>query len=153
MAELLDRDPNLRTSPETLSRLTASIEVCSLQRHAGRARCIGEGNIQFTELWPVRNSLIRNALAALAAIIYAVCVLSLHQERVARFAIEEDGPIPVALSHFLYGSEGGLVDSGLIHYFEKDAADLPAEEAVERAAHGAAPRTRLLVMPLDGDLT
>ena len=44
-----------------------------------------------------------------------------------------------------------MVDSGLIHYFGKDAADLPAEEAVERAAHGAAPRTRLLVMPLDGE--
>jgi len=51
-----------------------------------------------------------NAPAVLSFVVFAFAVLSLHQERSIPFVIEENGPIPVALSHFLFGAAGGLVD-------------------------------------------
>jgi hypothetical protein len=87
-----------------------------------------------------------NALAALSFVVFAFAVLSLHQERSIPFVIEENGPFPVVLSHFLFGASGGLVDSSLSNFFWRDVPGVPAEEAVERAidrtfvqAHDLAP--------------
>jgi hypothetical protein len=74
-----------------------------------------------------------NGLAALSFLVFAFAVLSLHQERSIPFAIEETGPIPVALSHVLFGAPRGLVDSGMSNFFWRDVLGIPAEEAVERA--------------------
>jgi hypothetical protein len=52
--------------------------------------------------------------AALACFtVFALAAVGLHQERADHFGVEEQGPIPAALSHVLYGAPVGLVDSGL----------------------------------------
>ena len=66
-----------------------------------------------------------------------------------RFSVEEEGPIPAALSHLLFGAPVGFADTGLLRYFKTSTAG-SAAEAIERAAHGEAMRTHILQMPLDG---
>jgi hypothetical protein len=66
-----------------------------------------------------------------------------------RFSVEEEGPIPAALSHLLFGAPVGFADTGLLRYFRTSTAG-SAAEAVERAAHGEAVPTHVRQMPLDG---
>lgn len=74
----------------------------------------------------------------------------LHQDQSVRFEIEEDGPLPAAMSHRLYGAPLGLINSGFIQYFTKDAAELSVGQAVEQAARGAASQTHVLSISMDG---
>jgi len=47
--------------------------------------------------------------AALACFtVFALAAVGLHQERADHFGVEEQGPIPAALSHVLYGAPGEL---------------------------------------------
>jgi len=96
------------------------------------------------------HAFVRTAVVALSFIAYALAVASLHQERAVQFAVEEDGPIPVALSHRLFGSPLGLIDSGLTDYFRKKATGISAEVAVEQAVDGAATETHALAISSDG---
>lgn len=100
------------------------------------------------------RTFFRNVLAVLSFAIYAAGVLSLHQERTTQFLVEQDGPFPVVISHWLYGAPFGLVDSGLRQFLTKDInskiSEATAEKLVERAFQGAAPETHELVFPATG---
>ena len=80
---------------------------------------------------------IANALAALSFIIFATAALSLHQWRSIPFAVEQNGPFPVVLSHFLLGAPPGLVDSGLRDFFWQGSRYATADEALNRAVREA----------------
>src|SRR5580704_3842437 len=73
-----------------------------------------------------------NALAVFSFGLFAVAVLSLHQERSVPFDLEEAGPFPVVLSHYLFGAKDGLFDSALRSFFLEQGRT-PAEEAIARA--------------------
>jgi hypothetical protein len=64
--------------------------------------------------------IVRVVLAALSFLIYVAAVLSLHQERTVPLLVEQDGPIPVVISHWLCRAPFGLTDSGL-----KDLSAIP----------------------------
>jgi hypothetical protein len=87
-------------------------------------------------------------LAALSFALFAFAVISLQQARTIRFVVEEAGPIPAALSHYLFGARGALMDSGLRNFFLKKLVVLPAEQAVERAVRSDGNLTHRLA-PLD----
>ena len=72
-------------------------------------------------------------LALVCFVVFAFAAVSLHQERMGRFSVEEEGPIPAALSHLLFGAPIGFADTGLLRYFRTSTAG-SAAEAVERAA-------------------
>src|SRR5215831_11835518 len=86
----------------------------------------------------VRTGIMR--LLALASFsVYAIMVLSLHQERVVPFQVEETGALQAATSHWRYRTPLGSIDSSLRQYFFDRALALhvPAEQAVEEAIHGS----------------
>jgi integral membrane sensor domain MASE1 len=52
---------------------------------------------------------VLSLLAVASFVVYAVMVLSLHQERVSPFWIEEAGALQAATSHWRYGTPLGLL--------------------------------------------
>jgi hypothetical protein len=92
---------------------------------------------------------LRPALATVCFAVFALAAVSLHQEKIARFVVEEEGPIPAALSHLMFGARLGFADTGALQYFKLSKAST-AEEAVESAARGDVAATHDLRMPLDG---
>jgi hypothetical protein len=89
-------------------------------------------------------------LAVVCFAVFALAVLSLHQDRIGRFSVEEDGPIPAGLSHMLFGSPLGFVDAALIPYFKKPREESSTAEVVERVVHGDIAPTHDVRMPVDG---
>jgi hypothetical protein len=83
------------------------------------------------------NKIIANTSVILSFFVYCFAALSLYQENFIPFVIEEQGPIPIVLSHELFGSRLGLIDFGLNHYFWGDADRIPARGAVAGAVGGA----------------
>jgi hypothetical protein len=97
------------------------------------------------------NVTTRLALTALSFALYATAVLALHQDRTVAFANEENGPLPAAVSHWLYGTPGGLIDLGVYDFFlQALRTDTPTAEIVKRAAQGAAPATGEVSVAIDG---
>jgi hypothetical protein len=92
-------------------------------------------------------------LAVASFSVYAIMVLSLHQERVVPFQVEETGALQAATSHWRYRTPLGLIDSSLRQYFfdQALALHLPAEQAVEEAIHGSSIQTHNLVIASDGN--
>jgi hypothetical protein len=94
---------------------------------------------------------IRLVLTALSFGLYATAVIALHQDRTVAFVNEENGPIPAAVSHWLYATPGGLIDTGVFDFFLKALRQTtPTGEVVYQAVHGAAPRTGWFTVAMDG---
>jgi hypothetical protein len=119
----------------------AEAAPCKPNPHYGAVRkTIGRSN---ASAW------LRPALALACFALFALAAVSLHQQRMVRFSVEEEGPIPAALSHVLFGSPIGFADTGLLQYFKTSTAASTAE-AVERAMQGEATPTHDVQIPLDG---
>ncbi len=84
----------------------------------------------------IRRLAAANALAVFSFVVFAAAVLSLHQERSISFDLEEAGPFPAVLSHYLFGSRDELADSAMTRFFRERLHTLPAEGAIERALQG-----------------
>jgi hypothetical protein len=94
---------------------------------------------------------IRLVLTALSFALYATAVMALHQDRTVAFVNEELGPLPSAVSYWLYGTPGGLIDFHVADFFlTAQRSTTPTDEVVDQAIHGAAPRTGWLIFALDG---
>lgn len=94
--------------------------------------------------------ILLNVLTAASVFIYGAAVLSLHQDQSIPFYVEEDGPLPAAISHHLYGASLGLADTGLLHYFWNNKSGLSAAQAVDQALQGKMPRSQTLTAIPDG---
>jgi hypothetical protein len=92
---------------------------------------------------------LRSSLPIACFAVFALAAASLHQEEISRFVVEEEGPIPAALSHLLFGAPLGFADAGMLQYFKMSKVRT-ADEAVERAVQGEAVPTHDLQMPIDG---
>jgi hypothetical protein len=75
---------------------------------------------------------LRSLFAVLCFLVYAAAILALHQDRSVAFVSDEDGPIPLVVSHWFYGTKLGLVDPGLLQFFRRHE---PTEAAIETAIH------------------
>jgi hypothetical protein len=94
---------------------------------------------------------IRLVLTALSFGLYATAVIALQQDRTVAFLNEENGPIPAAVSHWLYGTSGGLIDTGVFDFFLKALRQTtPTDDIVDQAVHGASPRTGWFTVAMDG---
>jgi len=91
-----------------------------------------------------------NGLALLSFVLFAVAVLSLHQERFVPFVLEEEGPVSTVLSHYFFGATHALVDSAIPKFFHEEVGTLPAEEAIERALQAEIKPTHDLAPVTDG---
>jgi hypothetical protein len=92
---------------------------------------------------------LRAMLAVVCFAVFALAAVSLHQERIGRFSVEEEGPIPAGLSHLMFGAPLGFADTGLLRYF-KTSTEASTAEAVESIARGDVAPTHDLQMPIDG---
>src|SRR5437016_5702057 len=94
---------------------------------------------------------LRWVLTALSFAAYAAAVLLLDQPRTVAFVNEDIGPIPAAVSHWLYGTPGGLIDTGVLRYFRTTGTvGTPTGEAVRRVIDGARPPTGEVAVAADG---
>jgi hypothetical protein len=94
---------------------------------------------------------VRIVLTAISFVVYVAAVLTLHQDKVVPFDVEEIGPIPAALSHRLYGTPPGLIDSALAKFFfEAEQAGTPAKEVVDRVMQGAVTPSGQTNLAMDG---
>jgi len=93
---------------------------------------------------------LRPMLAMLCFAVFALGVLSLHQEKMGRFTVDEEWPIPTALSRVMFGSPLGLADKALLRYFQHTATEKTTADAVERVAREGVTPTHEDQMPLDG---
>jgi hypothetical protein len=100
--------------------------------------------------WLSARVWLRPALAALCFAVFALAVLALHQDKTVRFEVEEDGPIPAGLSHFLFGTPLGFTDAALIPYFQKPSDKGSTAEVIEQVVHGDIAPTHDVRMPHDG---
>lgn len=89
------------------------------------------------------------SLAAACFVVFALAANALRQDRIGHFSIEEQGPIPAALSHLLYGAPIGFIDSGLLQYFQT-SRNKSAAEAVAAAVRGDAAPTHDWRVSMDG---
>jgi len=94
--------------------------------------------------------LLRNVLAAASFTAFAAAVLLLHQDRNVPFPVEMEGPVPVALSHALFGTRLGEVDSVFNQYFVSQSHDVAAATLIEQAVAGKTPRGGEPMMAHDG---
>jgi hypothetical protein len=91
---------------------------------------LGKASITAVGMW---RRLFAIVLAVLSYALFGLAAASIHAERSLPFSVEEAGPIPAALSGYLFGTPHGLIDSGLDKFFREDAAAMPAETAVQSA--------------------
>jgi hypothetical protein len=91
----------------------------------------------------------RLAVALACFVVFAFAAAALRQDKADHFPVEEQGPIPAALSHVLYGAPIGLVDSGLLKYFMAFPGK-SAAEAVDAAVRGDVAPTHEWRMSMDG---
>jgi hypothetical protein len=83
-------------------------------------------------------------------VLYALAVLVLHQERAVGWNIEVQGPIPSALSHLLYRTPLGAVDSALLEKFiHPEGASV--QDIIAAAVAGSIPRGATIPYTLDGN--
>ena len=81
--------------------------------------------------------------------LYALGVLALREDRAAGWNIEAQGPIPVAISHLIYGLPLGAVDHGMLNrFYNPENASI---QDLVAAAAGAIPRGDVLMYTLDGN--
>jgi hypothetical protein len=102
-----------------------------------------------TELPPKPGGMVvRSLVAVLCFLIYAAAILALPQDRSAAYT-EQDGPIPLVVSHWFYGTKLGLADPGLTRFFRRHE---PIEAAIETAIHHSdqVPLTGRLALMDDG---
>jgi hypothetical protein len=89
------------------------------------------------------------AAAVACFVVFALAAERLHQDRADHFGIEEQGPIPAALSHVLYGAPIGFVDAALLEYFSVSKSKSTAE-FVDEIVRGDVAPTHEWRMPMDG---
>jgi hypothetical protein len=77
---------------------------------------------------------VRSLFAVLCFLVYAAAILALHQGRSVAFDSDEDGPIPLVVSHWFYGTQLGLVDPGLVQFFKRhERTEAAIETAIDRS--------------------
>jgi hypothetical protein len=85
---------------------------------------------------------IRLPLMAVASfLLYALGVLTLHQDRAPGWALEAAGALPVAVSYLVYGTPLGAMDDNVLQSFlqpdGKSVQDIVATAAAGSIQHGA----------------
>lgn len=81
--------------------------------------------------------------------LYALAVLALHQDRATGWSIEAQGPIPVAISHLVYGTPLGALDHNVWMKFLHPNG-VSVQEMVSAAAAGFIPRSQTDPFSTDG---
>jgi hypothetical protein len=67
-------------------------------------------------------------IAVASFLLYAVGVLALHQDKMAGWALEAEGSLPVAVSHLVYGRPLGAVDQNIFQPLERSIMRTPQQE-------------------------
>ncbi len=81
--------------------------------------------------------------------LYALGVLTLRQDHAPGWALETAGPIPIAISHLVYGTPLGAVDYNLLmRFYHPNAASV--QDIVAAAAEGSIPRGQVVIYSPDG---
>jgi hypothetical protein len=81
--------------------------------------------------------------------LYGLGVLTLHQDRAPGWAVEAQGPIPVAVSYLMYGTPLGAVDDNVLQKFlQPNGASV--QEILLMAATGSIPRGQVDLYTFDG---
>jgi hypothetical protein len=78
-------------------------------------------------------------LAVVSFLLYALGVLTLHQDSQPGWGLEGQGPLPAAISHLIYGTPLGAVDHNMIvKFLNPNGASI--QDVVATAATGSIPR-------------
>lgn len=73
--------------------------------------------IDGTAVMPGRHRVRFTLMAVASFLLYALGVLTLHQDRAPGWTIEAQGPIPAAVSYLIYGTPLGAIDENVFKEF------------------------------------
>jgi hypothetical protein len=97
---------------------------------------------------PARKILLA-FMAATSFLLYALGVLALHQDRAPGWAIEAQGPIPVAVSYLIYSTPLGATDVNVLtRFLHPNGASV--QDILAAAANGSIPRGAIFPFSYDG---
>lgn len=89
-------------------------------------------------------------LSALAFLLYAAGVLALHQDRTIDWGNETAAAVPAAISHLIYGTPVGAMDSNVRSTFWRIKGETSIDEAIRKVADGSVPKGILEPWAADG---
>ncbi len=84
-------------------------------------------------------------------LLYALGVLTLHQDRSPGWIIEAGGPFPAAVSHLVYGTPLGALDDNVLRRFSQSIVAHDVQGTIAIAAEGSIPRGKVYMYSFDGN--